>query len=50
MSKRDFVIHMGVFSRQGACAENVSMIKKILFVKKSHVFQLKENLSHERIF
>ena len=40
MSKRDFVIHMGVFFRQGACAENVSMIKKILFVKKIARFSI----------
>ena len=29
VSTRDFVIHVGVFFRQGACAENVNMILNI---------------------
>ena len=52
VSTRDFVIHVGVFFRQGACAENVNMILILNLIRQTpHIFQFKERfLGRERIF
>ena len=50
MSKRDFVIHVGVFFQTRRMCRKCKYDLKDLIRKRPHFFQLKENLSQERIF